>query len=122
MREQCGLFDVSHMGEIAITGKDTLAFIDYLITNDIANAQKMKMTYGLLLYPDGGVVDDLMVYKYSDSYCLLVVNASNTDKDYAWITEHKGNYDVEIINKSSEYSQLALQGPKAVEILQSLTA
>jgi len=122
VREQCGLFDVSHMGEIAITGKDTLAFIDYLITNDIVNAQKMKMTYGLLLYPDGGVVDDLMVYKYSDSYCLLVVNASNTDKDYAWITEHQGNYDVEIINKSSEYSQLALQGPKAVEILQSLTA
>lgn len=121
VREKCGLFDVSHMGEIAITGKDTLEFINYLITNDIVNAPPMKMTYGLLLYPHGGVVDDLMVYKYNDEYCLLVVNASNTDKDYAWITSHQGKYDVKIVNKSPEFSQLALQGPEAIKVLQELT-
>lgn len=121
VREQCGLFDVSHMGEILITGEDTLPFIDYLITNDITNAPKMKMTYGLMLYPDGGVVDDLMVYKYSDYHCLLVVNASNTDKDYSWIVAHKDHFKVQILNQSSQYSQLALQGPKAAEVLQTLT-
>ncbi|MDD4056024.1 MAG: glycine cleavage system aminomethyltransferase GcvT [Bacilli bacterium] len=121
VREKCGLFDVSHMGEILITGPDTLVFIDYLITNDITNAPQMKMTYGLMLYPDGGVVDDLMVYKYSDQHCLLVVNAANTEKDYAWITANQGEYDVEILNQSNVYSQIALQGPQAVEILQSLT-
>ncbi|MDD3170928.1 MAG: glycine cleavage system aminomethyltransferase GcvT [Bacilli bacterium] len=121
VRKDCGLFDVSHMGEIYIRGVDTLPFIDYLITNDIINAPTMKMTYGLMLYPDGGVIDDLMVYKYSNDFCLLVINASNIEKDYNWITEHVDGFKVTVDNMSDKYSQLALQGPNAVKVLQTLT-
>src|SRR5690554_3481413 len=72
VRERCGLFDVSHMGQIKITGKDMVRFVNYIITNDISHLGSKKMTYGLILQEDGGVVDDLMVYKFSDEYCLFV--------------------------------------------------
>ena len=121
VRHDVGLFDVSHMGEIYVEGPDTIKFLDYLITSNIKDAPCMKMTYGLLCYPDGGVVDDLMVYKIKDDYVLLVVNASNCDKDYAWLLEHAKEYKVKVTNKSDEIGQLALQGPRAKEILQKYT-
>ncbi len=122
VRNDVGVFDVSHMGEIRVTGKDTIDFLNYLLTNDMRNFSNGKMIYNFMLYEDGGVVDDLMVYKYSDTECLLVVNASNTDKDYAYMLEHKGQFDVVIINESLIYGQLALQGPKAIEILRSISS
>ena len=121
VREGCGLFDVSHMGEIAVRGIDTLKFVNWLVTNDIINAPTMKMTYGILLYPNGFVIDDLMVYKFTDDYCLLCVNASNKDKDLEWILAHQKGFDVQVKDESDYYSQLALQGPKAHEVLQKLT-
>lgn len=121
VRENCGLFDVSHMGEIIVTGRDTLKFLDYIITSNISSAGFKRMTYGMMLYEDGGVVDDLMTYKFNDEFCFLVVNASNVDKDYEWLNSHTNGFDVNVENVSSKYSQLALQGPKAVDVLQSLT-
>lgn len=121
VRNECGLFDVSHMGEIVVKGPDATKYLEKLITSNMEKAPVMKMTYGLLLYENGGVVDDLMVYKYSNDYYLLVVNASNTDKDYDWLVSHKDNENVEIINKSNDFGQLALQGPKAKEMLQTMT-
>ena len=121
VRHDVGLFDVSHMGEIEVKGKDAMRFLDYMITSNIASAPCYKMTYGLFCYPDGGVVDDLMVYKLSDDYALLVVNASNTDKDFEWLLNHKDGYDVKIVNRSDEFGQLALQGPNAISVLQKHT-
>ncbi|MDD3107098.1 MAG: glycine cleavage system aminomethyltransferase GcvT [Bacilli bacterium] len=121
VRDACGVFDVSHMGEIEITGKDTISFINHIFTNEVSNVEAKRMIYGMMLYPHGGVVDDMMVYKYDNHHCLLVVNASNKDKDYQWILSHQQGFDVAIKDRSSEYSQLALQGPNAENILQPLT-
>ncbi len=113
VRNDVGMFDVSHMGEIVVIGKEATAFIESIFTNTIINASEGSCTYGLLCYPTGGVVDDLIVYKYSPFKYLLVVNASNTDKDYAWLKANQGVYDVVIENVSGSYSQIALQGPNA---------
>ncbi len=121
VREAAGLFDVSHMGEITIKGKDALSFVNMLITNDASKLKDNQILYTFMCYEDGGVVDDLLVYRLGAENFLLVVNASNSDKDFQWIEEHKGEYAVEILNISKEVSQLALQGPKAQEILQRMT-
>lgn len=120
VRNAAGLFDVSHMGEITVKGTDAEKFLQYIITNDISNLDELQISYTTMCYPDGGVVDDLLVYKYNKENYLLVVNASNTDKDYEWIKSHMfGNVEVE--NVSDNYVQLALQGPNAESILQKLT-
>ncbi|HNZ82213.1 MAG TPA: glycine cleavage system aminomethyltransferase GcvT [Sedimentibacter sp.] len=121
VRNAAGIFDVSHMGEITVKGKDAVAFVDYLMTNDITKIVDNQIIYTLMCYPDGGVVDDLLVYRYENNYLYLVVNASNTGKDYAWILEHKGDFDVEIENISDSVGEVALQGPFAQKILQKLT-
>ena len=121
VRNECGLFDVSHMGEIIVKGSDATKYLEKLVTSNMEKAPVKKMTYGLLLYENGGVVDDLMVYKYSNDYYLLVVNASNTDKDYEWLISHKGDCNVEVVNASNDFGQLALQGPKSKECLQTMT-
>ncbi len=121
VREAAGLFDVSHMGEITIKGRDALKFINVLITNDAAKLVDNQVLYTMMCYENGGVVDDLLVYRYSQEEYLLVVNASNVEKDYQWIVDHKENYEVQVENISSETSQLALQGPKAEAVLQRLT-
>ncbi len=118
VRTTAGLFDVSHMGEIEVRGPDALNFLQRVLTNNI-EAKPGKAVYSPMCYPSGGVVDDLIAYKLTDDRYLLVVNASNTDKDFNWLLENKqGN--VEIENHSSMYSQLALQGPFAERILQQL--
>lgn len=120
VRENAGLFDVSHMGEIFVTGEKAEAFVQNLICNDVKSIEDGQVLYSPMCYPDGGVVDDLLVYRYHPQKYLLVVNAANTDKDFAWMNENR-IAGVELDNVSDAYAQLALQGPKAQEILQTLT-
>lgn len=121
VRKAAGLFDVSHMGEIEVKGKDAEAYLQNLLTNNIAGMQEEQVLYNIMCYPDGGVVDDLLAYKYTTTDYLLVVNAANLDKDYQWILDQRGSYEVELRNISDQVSELALQGPKAEDILQKLT-
>ena len=121
VREKVGLFDVSHMGEILIQGHDAINFVDHLITNNVSKLDYHQVCYSPMCNEHGGTVDDLLAYKFNDSKVMLVVNASNTDKDYQWVVSHKGNFDVDISNISQDTCQLALQGPMAEQILQKLT-
>jgi glycine cleavage system T protein (aminomethyltransferase) len=121
VRTAAGLFDVSHMGEIVVRGKDALAFVQHLTPNDAGRLAPFQVQYSALTTPVGTFVDDMLVYCISPVEYLLVVNAANTDKDYGWVTAHAAGFDVSVENASDEYSQLALQGPKAQEILQPLT-
>src|SRR5690554_2479983 len=121
VRKRSGLFDVSHMGEIEVKGREATEFINYLTTNDLRLIGDKKMAYSLMLYENGGVVDDLMVYKYNNEHYLLVVNAGNKDKDYEWIINHKGNFDIEINDLSDQISLLAIQGPYSFKVLQKIT-
>lgn len=119
-RTKAGLFDVSHMGEIIVKGPDSRAFLQQMVTNDVAKLTPKRAQYTFMCYEDGGTVDDFIVYMLEEDKYLLVVNAANTEKDYAWLTEHLSG-DVVIENVSADYVQLALQGPKAESILQQLT-
>jgi aminomethyltransferase len=119
VRSSAGLFDVSHMGEVLITGPDALRFTNTLVTNNVEKLEQNQALYTCMCYPSGGIVDDLLVYRLPQGY-LLVVNAANIDKDFGWIVEHAEG-DVQIQNESPEYIQIALQGPRAAEILAPLT-
>ncbi|MCP2605083.1 glycine cleavage system aminomethyltransferase GcvT [Candidatus Aminicenantes bacterium AH-873-B07] len=121
VREKAGLFDVSHMGEIIIKGNDALDLIQYLTPNDASRLVIGKAQYSALITPKGTFIDDLLVYRLDEKEYMLVVNAVNSDKDYEWIIKNKGKFSAEIRNESNNYTQLALQGPKAQEILQPLT-
>ncbi len=119
VRQQVGMFDVSHMGEIFISGEDAIKFINHIFTNDVKDLEAGKILYGMMCYPDGGVVDDLLVYKYPDKF-LLVVNAANIEKDHAWILQNATEYDVVITNDSDKWGQIALQGPASEDFLKIL--
>ena len=116
VREQAGLFDVSHMGEFLVEGPEAAAFLDHLLTNKIANLKHEQMRYSCLCYENGGTVDDLIVYRFDDEHFLCVVNASNKQKDWEWFNQNC-RHNVQLRNVSSLISQVALQGPKAIEIL-----
>ena len=120
VRRSCGLFDVSHMGEIEVKGKEAFNFIQYLITNDIKNLKEEEIIYSPMCYENGMTVDDLLVYKIEEENYLLVINAGNIDKDYVWIKNQSEKFDVTINNISNKIGQLAIQGPKAEEILSEL--
>lgn len=122
VREKIGIFDVSHMGEIELKGKDALPFADYLVTNSVMKMKNGDIKYSPLCYPHGGQVDDLFVYKIKDDFVLLVVNASPnySVKDYDWVVKNKGDFEVEISNKSRDYGEVAVQGPDAVKLLEPL--
>ncbi len=120
VREKCGLFDVSHMGEICVRGLEAEKFVDYIFTNDCLTQSDNQVLYGMMCYPDGGVVDDLLVYKFNKEHFLLVVNASNVDKDFAWVTENN-KFDCKATNESDNFSEVALQGPYAQTLLQEIT-
>lgn len=120
VRGQAGLFDVSHMGEVRIQGPDAFAFLQRVTTNDVSKLVEGQCQYSLLCYPNGGVVDDLLVYKFSADDYMLVINASNIEKDVAWLQQHLAG-QVELTNVSEETALLALQGPKALTILAKLT-
>jgi aminomethyltransferase len=120
VRQQAGLFDVSHMGEVMVTGVDALAFLQKITTNDVSKLEPGICQYSLMCYPNGGVVDDLLVYKLSETDYMLVINASNIDKDLEWMKQNLIG-DVELRNISDETAMLALQGPLAASILGKLT-
>jgi aminomethyltransferase len=120
-RTHAGLFDVSHMGEIDVRGTDAIAFVNRLVSNDASKLVDGQAQYSALTTPAGTVVDDLLVYRFAADHLLLVVNASTTEKDWEWITSHKRDEQVELKNVSADYCQIALQGPDALRILQTLT-
>lgn len=115
VRMRAGLFDVSHMGEVEVCGKDAFEFLQRILVNDIS-AKPGKAVYSPMCYPDGGTVDDLIVYKQTDERYLLVVNAANTAKDYQWLQQNAAGR-VTVTDLSAEFAQLALQGPESVAIL-----
>lgn len=120
VRTKAGLFDVSHMGEVEISGADALSFIQKLTTNDASKLKIGDAQYTMMCNPEGGVIDDLLVYKTEEQTYLLVINAANIDKDVDWIQRHRTG-DVTVKNLSDEMAQLAVQGPLAESILQTLT-
>ena len=121
-RTHAGLFDVSHMGEIDVSGADAIAFVNKLTSNDATQLIDGQAQYSALTTERGTVIDDLLVYRLAEDHLLLVVNAGTTEKDWEWIKSHHTGEDVELRNASAEYCQIALQGPDALSILQKLTA
>jgi aminomethyltransferase len=121
VRTKAGLFDVSHMGEVLVTGKEALAFVQWLTPNDVAKLTPGQVQYTALMTPESTFVDDMLVYCIRPEEYFLVVNAANVDKDFAWIAGHTKGFAVRVENQSDAYSQLALQGPLAETILQPLT-
>lgn len=121
VRNAAGIFDVSHMGEVQVKGKDALKYLQHMVTNDLGKLTKNQVIYSLMCYENGGVADDLLIYKVEDDYFFLVVNAGNKEKDYKWLQDNAEGYDVSLNNISDSTSEIALQGPKAEEILQKLT-
>ena len=120
-RRHAGLFDVSHMGEIDVRGAEAIALVNYLVSNDASKLVDGQAQYSALTTPEGTVVDDLLVYRFTGDHLLLVVNAGTTEKDWNWITAHRRNEAAKLRNVSTEYCQLALQGPDALRILGRLT-
>jgi aminomethyltransferase len=121
VRRSAGLFDVSHMGEVDVKGPEAGKFLDHLVTNAVAKMYPGRVLYSPMCYPSGGVVDDLLVYMRAPDDYFLCVNASNIEKDLAWIQQEAVRFSVKITNRSDDYALLAVQGPKAAEIVQSLT-
>ncbi len=118
VRNNVGMFDVSHMGEVFISGPDAERYVNHIFTNDIRGYEPGKVLYGMMLYPNGGVVDDLLVYReFEPDHFLLVVNAANIDKDYDWMLAQKSGYDVVIDNASDKWGQIAVQGPEAERVV-----
>lgn len=120
VRNACGVFDVSHMGEVNISGPDAEKYVNHIFTNDLRGIPAGKILYGMMLNPEGGVVDDLLVYKRGQNNFFLVINASNIDKDMAWIEKNAAGYDVEIDPLSDELGQLAVQGPGSEEVMEQV--
>ena len=120
VREGVGVFDVSHMGEFILTGPESLDLIQKVTSNDASVMTEGRAQYSCMPNGKGGIIDDLIIYKFNDEKYLLVVNASNIDKDWNWISSHN-TFDCQLRNVSDDYSLLAIQGPKAVEAMQQLT-
>ncbi len=120
VREKAGMFDVSHMGEFYVKGKEAEKFVDNIFTNDVLTQKDNQVLYGMMCYPNGGVVDDLLVYKINRESFIMIVNASNIDKDFEWATKNN-IFDCTLTNESDKISEVALQGPLAEEILNTLT-
>ena len=119
VRNSVGVFDVSHMGEIFVEGEKALEFVQYITINDASKLFPGKVQYSAMCYPDGGIIDDLLVYKISTNKFMLVVNASNIEKDFSWMVENN-KFGVELKNLSDEYSLLAVQGPYSKDVVQKL--
>ncbi len=113
VRNKCGLFDVSHMGEVTVKGPDAERYVQHIFTNDVANAPVGKIYYGMMCYENGGTVDDLLVYKIGENDFFLVINAANIDKDWAWMQQNANGFDIDLQNRSDYYGQIAVQGPEA---------
>ena len=122
VRKTAGLFDVSHMGEARIRGRDAAAFLDRVMTNELSTLKPGAARYTLMCQPDGGCVDDLIVYRLAEEEFLICLNASNAPKDIAWMRAHVGSHQVEVLDECAAWAQLALQGPLAEQILALVTS
>lgn len=120
VRTNCGVFDVSHMGEVRVSGADAVRFVNHIFTNDVTPLEIGGILYGMMLHPDGGTIDDLLVYRLSTNDFLLVINAANIDKDVAHITSQATGYDIVIQHLSDSYGELALQGPESATIMKDV--
>ncbi len=120
VRKACGVFDVSHMGEVLVTGPDAERYVQHIFTNDIAGAEVGQIFYGMMLHENGGTVDDLLVYKMADGAWFLVINAANIDKDVAHMMAQTNGFDVNVDNQSDYYGQVAVQGPKSEEVVEKI--
>lgn len=121
VRENVGLFDVSHMGELLVFGEDSLPYLNKLVPQDITKLVDKKAVYCQLTNKQGGIIDDLIIYKIEPNKYLIIVNASRIDEDLNWMVRNKLGFNVEISNESHNYSLLAVQGPKAIELMQKMT-
>ena len=121
VRTKVGVFDVSHMGEITVKGHQALELLQRATCNDVAKLDTGRIHYNGLLYPNGGFVDDILIYQNNPNDFFVVVNASNTDKDFEWLRQSAAGLDVDVQNVSADYAQLAIQGPQAERLLQALT-
>ncbi len=121
VREDAGIFDISHMGEFFVSGADAATFLQKILTNNLEHLDFGQAQYTLLLNHEAGIIDDLIVYRLSGEKYLLCVNASNIEKDFSWIKEQSAGFNVEIEDASDKFSLIALQGPKALDILRSIT-
>ncbi len=120
VRTACGVFDVSHMGEVQITGNDAERYVNHIFTNDVKGMPNGKILYGMMCYENGGVVDDLLVYKKGENDFFLVINAANIDKDWAWIQEQAKGFDVTLEHQSDQYGELAVQGPDSEQVMKDV--
>ena len=120
VRNKCGLFDVSHMGEVTVKGPDAERYVQHIFTNDVANAPIGKIYYGMMCYENGGTVDDLLVYKMGENDFFLVINAANIDKDWEWMQQNAKGFDIDLQNRSDYYGQIAVQGPEAEHTVETV--
>ena len=119
VRKNAGLFDVSHMGQVFVSGKDAFNYLQSLIPKDLTGMEDGKAVYSMLVNANGGIIDDLIIYKFFIDKYLLIVNASRLEEDFNWLLEHKKDYDVILDNQSENYSMIAIQGPKASDIIEN---
>lgn len=120
VRTACGVFDVSHMGEVSVKGNDAERYVQHIFTNNVKDAPIGKVYYGMMCYEHGGTVDDLLVYKMGDQDFFLVINAANIDKDWAWMQQQAEGFDIDLRNLSDDYGQLAVQGPDAEAVVEEV--
>ena len=120
VRQACGVFDVSHMGEVTVRGKDAERYVNHILTNDVTGAPDGQIFYGMMCYPNGGTVDDLLVYKMGEADYFLVINAANIDKDWAWMQQQAEGFDIDLQNRSDNYAQIAVQGPEAENVVEEV--
>ena len=120
VRQTCGVFDVSHMGEVMVSGIDAERYVNHIFTNDVRGIPNGKILYGMMCYENGGTVDDLLVYKVGDECFFLVINAANIDKDWAWIQEQAVGYQVTLDHQSDKYGELAVQGPQSEAVMEEV--
>ncbi len=121
VRNGVGIFDTSHMGRTFAKGSEVVKFLNWVVTNDVSRLGAMEGLYTVMLKPDAGIVDDLITYKMSEEEFFIVYNAANREKDFAWLKENSGGFDVELRDVSDEIAMIAVQGPKAEETLQRIT-
>ena len=120
VREHAGVFDVSHMGEVTVKGPDAERYVNHIFTNDVTGMSVGKILYGMMCYENGGTVDDLLVYKLGENDFFLVINASNIDKDWAWMQQNAKGFDIDLQNRSDFYGQIAIQGPESEHIMETV--
>lgn len=120
VRTDCGVFDVSHMGEVTVKGADAERYVQHIFTNDVSKIEAGQILYGMMLYDNGGTVDDLLVYKMAENDFFLVINAANIDKDWEWMQKQSEGFDIELLNRSEDYGQIAVQGPNAETVVEEV--